>query len=367
MSATTYLALADGAVFQGTSVGATGETFGEVVFTTGMTGYQEVLTDPSYRGQIVVMTSPQIGNTGATPEDDEAAIPHVSGFVLHEMSPVASNWRSREPLPRYLERHGIVAIAGVDTRALTRHIRDHGAQTAVIGAAAPEVLVERARAAPTLVGRDLTLEVSSLSTYEWTEGTWGSKPREADAHVVAYDLGIKRNILRSLVDEGCRVTVVPRTASAKDILALRPDGVFVSNGPGDPAAATSAIETVRELIGQKPLFGICLGHQMLALALGGTTYKMKFGHRGLNHPVQNLETGRVEITTQNHGFAVDPASVATRCDVTHKHLNDGTCMGLRDRQTGAFSVQYHPEASAGPHDARYLFGRFKALMAEANR
>ncbi|WP_053233495.1 glutamine-hydrolyzing carbamoyl-phosphate synthase small subunit [Sandaracinus amylolyticus] len=364
-----WIALADGTVFEGCAAGADGETTGEVVFTTGMTGYQEVLTDPSYCGQIVVMTAPEIGNTGATTEDDEAGKPWVAGFVMHELSPMASNWRSQETLDAYLRRHGVVAIDRVDTRALTRHIRDHGAQAAVIGTSSPEALVAKAKAAPSMAGQDLTGAVTTREPYVWAEGAgvWHVPEGEPTRHVVAVDFGVKKNILRCLVDHGCRVTVVPATTSAKDILAHDPDGVFISNGPGDPAAVAHGIETVRELVGQKPLFGICLGHQMLALALGGKTYKMKFGHRGLNHPVKDLATGRVEITTQNHGFAVDAESLAGKCDVTHVHLNDGTCMGLEHRDSGAFSVQYHPEASAGPHDARYLFKRFVSRMDSAKR
>ena len=358
-----WIALADGTVFEGYAAGARSETVGEVVFTTGMTGYQEVLTDPSFAGQIVVMTAPEIGNTGANREDDEAGKPWVAGFVVHELSSVSSSWRSQETLDAYLLRHGIVAIEGVDTRVLTRHIRDRGAQAAVIGSDAPEALVARAKAAPSMAGQDLTGLVSTKQPYQWTEGSWGTPAAGAAHHVVAIDFGVKENILRSLVDHGCRVTVVPSTATADEVLALQPDGVFVSNGPGDPAAVSHGIETMRELVREKPLFGICLGHQMLALALGGKTYKMKFGHRGLNHPVKDLATGRIEITTQNHGFAVDVDSLAGKCDVTHVHLNDGTCMGLEHRETGAFSVQYHPEASAGPHDARYLFKRFADRMA----
>ena len=359
-----FLALADGTVFEGYSVGAEGSTLGEAVFTTGMTGYQEVLTDPSYCGQIVVMTAPEIGNTGTTGEDDEAAHPWAAGFVVHELSPLASNWRSQETLDAYLRRHGIVAVAGVDTRALTMHLRDHGAQTAAIGTEGADALVARARDAPSMAGQDLTGHVTTRAAYEWTAGTgaWATIARPIEHRVVALDLGVKQSILRCLVDHGCHVTVVPATTSADEILALRPDGIFVSNGPGDPAAVTHGIETVRQLVGKKPLFGICLGHQMLALALGGRTYKMKFGHRGLNHPVKDLATGRVEITTQNHGFAVDAESLAGLCDVTHVHLNDGTCMGIEHRGSGAFSVQYHPEASAGPHDARYLFERFVGRM-----
>ncbi|MFO0681296.1 MAG: glutamine-hydrolyzing carbamoyl-phosphate synthase small subunit [Sandaracinus sp.] len=362
-----HLVLADGTVFEGVALGAAGTTIGEVVFTTGMTGYQEVLTDPSYAGQIVTMTAPEIGNTGTNPEDQEASRSYVAGFVVHEASATLSNWRSTASLQSYLASNGIVAIAGVDTRALTRHLRDHGAQMAAIGTEGVEALLAKAKAAPSMSGQDLTGRVSTTSAYVWSEGSgvWAGDTSVPKHHVVAIDYGVKHNILRNLVDHGCRVTVLPSTATAKDVLAHDPDGVFLSNGPGDPAAVTHAIATIRELVGKKPLFGICLGHQMLALALGGRTYKMKFGHRGLNHPVKDLTTGRIEITTQNHGFAVDVESLAGRCKVTHVHLNDGTCMGLETTGGGApaFSVQYHPEASAGPHDARYLFRRFADAMS----
>jgi carbamoyl-phosphate synthase small subunit len=359
-----HLVLADGTAFAGVAIGAEGTAVGEVVFTTGMTGYQEVLTDPSYCGQIVTMTAPQIGNTGVNPEDDEARAPFLAGFVVHEISEMVSNWRAKESLDAYLVKHGIVGIAAVDTRGLTRHIRDSGAQMAAIGTEDVATLCDRARAAPPMTGRDLTGEVSTREPYEWTSGSgaWLERSRPArasrDLHVVAVDFGVKRSILRCLVDAGCRVTVVPATTGADAILALGPDGIFLSNGPGDPAAVTHGIATTRALIGKRPLFGICLGHQILALALGGSTYKLKFGHRGLNQPVKDLGTGRVEITTQNHGFCVDISSLAGKCETTHVHLNDGTVEGLVHRESGAFSVQYHPEAAAGPHDARHLFRRF---------
>jgi len=363
-----HLVLADGTIFEGVTVGASGTTIGEAVFTTGMTGYQEVLTDPSYCGQIVTMTAPQIGNTGANEEDEEARRPWLAGFVMHELSPVVSNWRAKRSLDDYLRAHGIVAIAGLDTRELTRHLRDHGAQMAAIGTEAIEVLTKKAREAPSMNGQDLTGVVSTKSAYTWSEGLWGKTPAPAEHHVVAIDYGIKQNILRHLVHRGCKVTVLPSTATADDVLAQNPDGVFLSNGPGDPAAVTHGIEAIKGLVGKKPLFGICLGHQMLALALGGSTYKMKFGHRGLNHPVKDLSTGKIEITTQNHGFAVDvpslssPSMLGGKCVMTHQHLNDGTCMGLEHEASGSFSVQYHPEASAGPHDAGYLFDRFVSRM-----
>lgn len=366
------LALADGTLFPGFALGADGTTTGEVVFTTGMTGYQEVLTDPSYTGQIVTMTAPQIGNTGINPEDPESVggAPHVSGFVVRDPSPVASNWRSSEALEDHLARHSVVAIGGVDTRRLTRHIRDRGAQNGCIGTEAPDVLVDRARSAPPMEGLDLVGRVTPQSAYEFTEsrGVWapalgdlgpatGERP-----HVVAIDYGAKRNILRCLVDSGCRVTAVPARTRAEDVLALEPDGVFLSNGPGDPAALDYAVATIRELLGTRPIFGICLGHQLLARALGAKTYKLKFGHRGLNQPVKDLDTGRVEITLQNHGFVVDVASLGKLARTTHVHLNDGTSEGLEARDARAFSVQYHPEAAAGPHDALYLFGRFRRAM-----
>lgn len=360
-----HLVLADGTAFPGVSIGAAGLTTGEAVFTTGMTGYQEVLTDPSYCGQLVTMTAPQMGNTGVNTEDTEAEKPHVAGFIVHELSPMASNWRADATLDQYLKQHGIVGIAGVDTRALTRHLRDHGAQLAAIGDEDVSTLCDRARAAPSMVGLDLTRQVSTKTTYTWdaTNGPWQvQQTPETGLHVVAVDFGIKQNILRCLVESGLKVTVVPGSSRADEILKHRPDGVFLSNGPGDPAAVTSGITLVRELLGKKPIFGICLGHQILSLALGGSTYKLKFGHRGLNQPVQDLATRRVEVTTQNHGFCVDVDSLKNKCELTHLHLNDGTCEGIRHIESGAFSVQYHPEASAGPHDARYLFERFVKTM-----
>ncbi len=365
-----YLVLADGTRFRGVSIGAAGTTIGEAVFTTGMTGDQEVLTDPSYCAQIVTMTAPQIGNTGINRADDETTKPFVAGFVMRELSPITSNYRSVESLPDYLKRNNIVSLSGIDTRALTRHIRDNGAQMAAMGTEDPDTLADRAKAAPGMEGRDLTGEVTTTKNYAWTKGNeagWrvdngNGAPK---FRVVTMDFGIKHNILRCLVDVGCDVTVVPATASAKDILALNPEGVFLSNGPGDPAAVKGAIATVRDLVGKKPLFGICLGHQLLSLALGGTTYKLPFGHRGLNQPVKDLATGRVEVTTQNHGFVVDVASLKGKCEMSHVHLNDDTCEGIVHPESGAFSVQYHPEAAAGPHDSRYLFTRFVDQMTKA--
>jgi carbamoyl-phosphate synthase small subunit len=364
-----FLVLADGTVFDGVSYGAPGTTTGEAVFTTTMTGYQEVLTDPSYTGQIAVMTAPEIGNVGVNAADAESidGKPHVAGFVIRSASPVASSWRAEETLEAYLVRHGVVAICGVDTRSLTRHLRDHGSQNAAIGTGSLDALKRLAREAPPMSGLDLVRNVTPSKPYVFTEGRgeWrvGQSPKPGrQPHVVAVDYGVKKNILRCLVDSGCRVTVVPATMSAADILALGPDGIFLSNGPGDPAAVGYAVETIRSLLGKKPMFGICLGHQLLALALGGKTYKLKFGHRGANQPVKDHATGRIEITTQNHGFCVDLASLPAGVESTHVHLNDGTSEGLSAPALRAFSVQYHPEAAAGPHDSLYLFDRFNALM-----
>jgi carbamoyl-phosphate synthase small subunit len=365
-----YLVLADGTIFEGRPFGAASNgsaSTGEAVFTTTMTGYQEVLTDPSYYGQIVTMTAPEIGNVGVNATDSEAVdgVPRVAGLVVRDVSPVASSWRAEETLDAYLVRHGIVAITDVDTRKLTRHLRDHGSQNAAIGTESPDALLRRAREAPNMSGLDLVKHVTPKKPYTWTEGSgeWRISPaKPARHHVVAIDYGTKRNILRCLVDSGCKVTVVPASATAEEIRALSPDGVFLSNGPGDPAAVTYGVETIRALLGTVPIFGICLGHQLLAQALGGKTYKLKFGHRGANQPVKDLVTGRIEITTQNHGFCVDLASLPASVVSTHVHLNDGTSEGLAARELNAFSVQYHPEAAAGPHDALYLFDRFTAAM-----
>jgi carbamoyl-phosphate synthase small subunit len=367
-----WLVLADGTIFEGTTFGARGVTTGEAVFTTTVTGYQEVLTDPSYYGQIVTMTAPEIGNVGTNQDDSEAVVeaPRAAGFVIRDASPVVSNWRAQESLDAYLARHGVVGIADVDTRKLTRHLRDHGSQNAAIGTEGPEALVRRARSAPDMNGLDLVQFVSPRETYEWTQGRgeWSTWPRRApERHVVVLDFGVKRNILRCLVDAGCRLTVLPAKARAAEVLALRPDGVFLSNGPGDPAAVGYAVETIQELIGKKPLFGICLGHQLLARAVGARTYKLKFGHRGANQPVKDLTTGRIEITTQNHGFCVDLATLPPGTRSTHVHLNDATSEGLALDSCAAFSVQYHPEAAAGPHDALYLFDRFMQSMQPGGR
>ncbi len=367
------LALADGRVFRGRAFGAIGETVGEVVFNTAMTGYQEVLTDPSYKGQIVCMTYPEIGNVGINSEDAESARVYVEGFVVKEYCPRPSNWRSEMALGEYLQRAGVVGIEGIDTRALVRHIRTHGAQEAVISSAErdPDALVARAKASPGLVGRDLVSEVTCGEPYDWELGEWAlgagyrrpTKEELGDAPlVVALDYGAKRNILRRLVASGFRVRVMPATATAEQVLAANPDGVFLSNGPADPAALPYAHATVRELLGKKPIFGICLGHQILGLALGGRTYKLTFGHHGANHPVMDLRTRKVEITSQNHGFAVDADSLAGRAELSHLNLNDKTVEGLRGVGVPFFSVQYHPEASPGPHDAAYLFSRFQRLV-----
>jgi len=355
------LVLADGRVFEGEAIGAERTTVGEVVFTTGMTGYQEVISDPSYAGQLITMTAPEMGNTGVNAEDIETQKPRLAGFIVHQLSSVVSNWRAQQSLDDYLRQHGIAGIAGIDTRALTRHIRDKGAQLGAIGTEGEKTLHDRAISAPPMSGLNLADTVSTSATYGWTEGSgrWRPDAKQGEArHIVAIDYGVKLNILRSLVDTGSKVTVVSSKTSADDVLALNPDGIFLSNGPGDPAAVAEGVRTIRGLLGKKPIFGICLGHQLLAIALGASTFKMKFGHRGLNQPVKDLGTGRIEVTSQNHGFCVDVASAGGKITESHVHLNDGTNEGIEHPESGAFSVQYHPEASAGPHDAKYLFDRF---------
>jgi carbamoyl-phosphate synthase small subunit len=365
------LVLRDGRVFRGEALGAEGETSGEVIFNTAMSGYQEIITDPSYRGQIVTMTYPMIGNYGLNDEDVESRRPWVNGLVVKEASVHPSSWRGRVSLDQYLKTHRIVGLQGIDTRALTRHLRDHGSQDGIVSSADLDVerLRARARALPQIVGRDLVSEVTVAAPFGWEEGEWKRgrgyvTPPPPRFSVIAYDAGIKLNILRQLRTAGCDVTVVPADTPAPAVLERKPDGVFLSNGPGDPEAVPYLVESVRELIGRVPIFGICLGHQIIGLAARGRTYKLPFGHHGANHPVRDLATGRVEITSQNHNFAVDPASVAgAGWEATHLNLNDGTCEGLRHRELPVFCVQYHPEASPGPHDASYLFRRFTDLMA----
>jgi carbamoyl-phosphate synthase small subunit len=367
------LALEDGRIFRGEGYGAQGECRGEVVFNTSLTGYQEIFTDPSYAGQIVVLTNPQIGNYGTNSSDNEAAKPYIEGLVTREFSPISSNWRSQQVADEYLERFHVPVISEIDTRALVRHLRTHGVMRGVISTEETntDVLVEKARSIRKMDGTDLASVVSTKDRYEWEND--GPDPLRADEspiarpdlHVVAYDYGIKKNILRMLSQEGCRVTVVPAQTSAEDVLSLKPDGVFLSNGPGDPEPVHYAQESIRKLAGRTPIFGICLGHQLIGLALGGKTYKLKFGHHGGNHPVKNHETGKVEITAHNHNFAVDPESInANEVDLTHVDLNDNTLEGLRHRTLPLFSVQYHPEASPGPHDSHYLFRDFRKMMEE---
>jgi carbamoyl-phosphate synthase small subunit len=373
MTREAILALADGRVFRGRAFGALGEVTGEVVFNTAMTGYQEVLTDPSYKGQLVCMTYPQIGNVGVNREDEESARIYVEGFIVKEYLARPSNWRSEMSLGEYLERAAVPGIELIDTRALVRHLRTNGAQEAVLSSVNlnADELVAKAKASPGLIGRDLVKEVTCTEPYDWHLADWKitggyRQPPSAELRdaplVVALDYGIKRNILRRLVGAGFRVKIMPARTTAAQVLALNPDGIFLSNGPADPAAVRYAHETVRGLLGHKPIFGICLGHQILGLALGGETYKLTFGHHGANHPVIDLRTSRVEITSQNHGFAVDSDSLKDKAELSHLNLNDKTVEGLRGIGLPFFSVQYHPEASPGPHDAGYLFARFRKLV-----
>ena len=371
------LALEDGTLFRGAAAGAEGEARGEVVFNTSMTGYQEVLTDPSYSGQIVTMTCPEIGNYGVSPDDVESRAPQVAGFIIRDESPVASNWRSEMTLRDYLVANHIVAISDVDTRALTRQLRSGGVMRGVIAtgnALDTDALVERARSIPPMEGSDLVRGVTSPEAFDWPPedpdefGVALDRLPKRRLKIAAYDFGMKWNILRRLSAHGCDVRVFPATTPAAELLASNPDGVFLSNGPGDPAPLTYAIENAKTLVASNvPVFGICLGHQILGLAMGGSTFKLKFGHRGANHPVKQLSTGKIEITSQNHGFAVDPQSLPSDVEVTHLNLYDGTVEGLRHKRQPVFCVQYHPEASPGPHDADYLFDDFLKLIETSGR
>jgi carbamoyl-phosphate synthase small subunit len=370
------LALEDGRLFRGKAYGALTERVGEVVFNTSLTGYQEIFTDPSYAGQIVVLTNPHIGNYGTSPLDAESSKPYIEGLVVREFSPVSSNWRSTEVADEYLERSGVPVIGEIDTRAVVRHLRANGCLRGVLSTAVEDTdaLVAKARAHKKMDGTDLASVVTTKTQYVWDQ----SEPKnetgdnllpaassaEKQMHVVAYDFGIKQNILRMLARENCKVTVVPAKTSAEEVLAMNPDGVFFSNGPGDPEPLEYAIENVKKLQGKTPLFGICLGHQIFGIALGGKTYKLKFGHHGGNHPIKNLETGKVEITAQNHNFNVDPTSLPGDVEQTHINLNDNTLAGLKHKTDPMFSVQYHPEASPGPHDSHYLFKQFRQTMEE---
>ena len=367
------LALEDGTVFEGASFGSPGEKTGEIVFNTSMSGYQEILTDPSYKGQIVVMTYPLIGNYGINEEDIESRIPEVEGFIVKEMSATFSNWRGGKTLSDYLLGHNVMGVEGMDTRALTRHIRSIGAMKAILSTEDlnGNRLVEKAKASPGLIGRDLVKEVSCSKPFEWTgKNSVGFsdaqlQPSGSRYRVVVLDFGVKYNILRSLRECGCEVIVLPATSTAELALSHRPDGILLSNGPGDPEALAYAVDAIRNLLGKRPIFGICLGHQLLGLAYGGRTFKLKFGHRGANQPVKDLQTGKVSITSQNHGFCVDPGSLnPEEIELTQINLNDQTCEGMRHRTLPIFSVQYHPEASPGPHDSRNLFGEFIRMMEQ---
>jgi len=354
------LALEDGTVFEGSSFGASGECHGEVVFNTSMSGYQEIITDPSYKGQIVTMTYPLIGNYGVNNDDVESCRPFVEGLVVREVSKLASNWRSRDSLDGYFKKNNIVGIEGIDTRALTLHIRQQGAMKAIITTqeTEPARAIEIARNSPTLIGRDLVKEVICSKPYQWSN--------QGKYNLVAVDCGIKLNMLRILAGLNCKIAVVPATTSAAEILNFKPDGLLLSNGPGDPAALNYIVDNVRQLLGKVPIFGICLGHQIIGQALGGTTYKLKFGHHGANHPVKDLKTDKVLITVQNHGFCVDTATLSKKdIEITHMNLNDKTLEGMRHKKLPVFSVQFHPEASPGPHDALYLFDQFVGMMKNA--
>jgi carbamoyl-phosphate synthase small subunit len=365
------LALADGRIFEGKSFGASGEATGEVVFNTAMSGYQEVLTDPSYKGQMVTMTYPQIGNTGINPEDIESRGLFLSGFIVKEYLECYSNWRATMSLDAYLKENGVIGLQGIDTRALTRHLRDHGAQNGIISTVDHDhaSLIAKAKAIPSMAGLDLASGVSCDKPYHWTEGVWDLEdgypqidPATLKYKVVAYDFGMKYNILRCLVDAGCDVTVVPANFPAEEALAMNPDGIFLSNGPGDPEPLVGVQAEIKKFIGKKPIFGICLGHQLLGLALGGKTMKLPFGNHGSNLPVMDMGTRKVEITSQNHGFAVDLDSLGDAACLGHENLNDKTVEGIRHCDLPIFSVQHHPEASPGPHDSQYLFGRFVGMM-----